>query len=259
MGIDAIFEKWFAKDGKLSLPVALQVSAFLFFADLCLHKSNFHPFTPWISAAENVPSLLFALFSLIALYSLLSVYLIPFSICILIFFMPSSLFSGSESDYEARKSVNKDQYERYAVETNSAAMLAAVTHQKEESTRQFRNVELFLMWMWLAWAEVSFCLPAFGTLGNRVMPLPVSPWINWIGALICFGITILWVAVAARNLPSSKVPVSQKLRLEILEREKGPTPAVVKNPNQDQATFSPLTFPTEPMIGVTRVKRQSGT
>ncbi len=259
MGVDSFFNKWFSKDGKLSLPLALQVSAFFFFADLCLHRANVRLFTPWVSAAENVPPLLITLFAFLALYSMLSGHLLPFFFRQLTFLVPASMSSESGSDYEARRSVLEDQYERFAVETNNAAMLAHVSNIREEPTRHFRNSSLFLIWMWLAWAEVRFCLSVSGTIGNHVLPLPSSPWVNGIGALVCFGITVLWIVGYAKDRSSLRIRVSQKLRWEIEEREKGPTTAAVKNPNQDHATFSPLNFPSEPMIGVARAKRQSGT
>ncbi|MEO7425731.1 MAG: hypothetical protein ABI036_11130 [Fibrobacteria bacterium] len=247
MGFNSILDRWFAKDGKMNVAFALQVSAFLFFADLCFHRANVQAFAPWISTAENIPSLFFALVFLLALYSFLSGYLIPFFVQLLTFAVPTSLSGAFQSDFEARRSVLKDQYERFAVETGNAAMLAQVTHLKEERPRHFQNVGLFLMWMWLLWGELRYCLSVSGTVGNGVLPLPFSPWVNGIGALICLGITVLLVIGSAKNRSSSRILVSRKLRMEIEEREKEPAPAGVKNSNLGNTTFNPITFPPGPM------------
>lgn len=256
MGINLILDKWFAKDGKMNVAFALQVSAFLFFADLCFHRANVQAFAPWISTAENIPSLFFAFVFLLALYSFLSGYLIPFFVQLLTFAVPVSLSGAYESDYEARRSVLKDQYERFAVETGNASMLALVTHLKEERPRHFQNVGLFLMWMWLLWAELRYCLSVSGTIGNGALPLPFSPWVNGIGALICLGITVLLVIGSANSRSSSRIRVSQQLRLEIEGREKEPASAAVKNSNQGNETISPLTFPSGPMLEVRGNMRQ---
>jgi hypothetical protein len=231
----------------VSLPYALHISSFLLFFDLCMRWTGLEPvYTLKLSNGRVFPLALTLAF-LLVIYGILA-RAVPIVVWGL--FSLKNLFWiwNTHSPFRGKGTVPDYQYERYAVETHNGTAFEYVRREQAEHHRFIGNGGLFLLWIWLGWGEMTFCLPKSGTMGNLVFPMQESRGIVGIGFLICLGITLLWTVLMERECASLQVPVSPKMYQEIQEREKvGELKKDTQDRNQEDSVPG-LSYPMQPMI-----------
>lgn len=238
-----------AKEGKVSLSHALQISSFLFFLDLGMQWTTLEPISALEFSAGAVLPLAMTLAFLLVLYSFLDRVAVPFAVCALFSFKTLFWPKGIDTSSRRKESVPDYQYEKFAMETNNGAAVEFVNREKAERHRFIRNGGLFLLWAWLGWGELTYCLPKPGTLGHLVFPMQVSRGIIGIGFLVCLGLTLLWIFVLERVGASLQISVSQAMYQEIRDREKEiEAKKEVRDRNQESSALG-LSFPMQPIIG----------
>jgi len=250
MNLDSILHMGLAKEGKVSLSHAFQISSFLCFLDLGMQWTSFKPISALELSAGAALPLALTLAFLLVLYGFLDRVAVPVAVWGL--YSLKTLFWPKVADTPSwgNESVPDYQYERFAQETNNGAAVEFVNREKSERHRFIRNGGLFLQWAWLAWGELTFCLSTPGTMGHLVFPMHDSRGIIGIGFLVCLGVTLLWIFILERVNASLRIVVSPKIYREIQDREKEVDPVGrVSDQNRGRGESGLAHFPKQPIIG----------